>query len=156
MKSTPRKSDPGFTLLEVLVALVIVSITVTVFFQLLSSSTRLEFRSRRAMDFTVQTTQAFRDLMFFDVRDPDFPWEGERDGYAWRLRLQPLEGVQEDLEFQEVQINVPTELYRYLFTLTDRDSGRNMTLTMVQAYDTGFFSEDFKNRLAFEDDATKP
>ncbi|MFO7595926.1 MAG: type II secretion system protein [Desulfocurvibacter africanus] len=147
----------GFTLMEVLVAAVIVGLTVSVFFQLLSGSLRLEVRSRQTAEAVVESRMLFDQLMAMDVRDDEYPWSGEAEGRAWNVSMYavdvpaPLdadsrsnEQSAEQSEDELLMVRTPSELYRFVLDFTAR-GGRNVRLSLYRDYEPGYFTDDFKN-----------
>lgn len=153
-RSMPATSaQAGFTLMEVLVAAVIVGLTVTVFFQLLSGSLRLEVRSRQTAEAVVEARMLFDQLMAMDVRDDEYPWSGEADGRAWNLSmyavdvpapLDPDARSGEQSEEELLTVRTPSELYRFVLDFTAR-GGRKVQLALYRDYQPDYFSDDFKN-----------
>lgn len=145
---TPSRTpgQAGFTLMEVLVAVVIVGLTVTVFFQLLSASLRLEARSRRAAEAVVEARMLFDQLAAMDVRGDDFPWSGEADGRAWTVRMHAVD-VSDPLDARRDEpfaVRTPSELYRLVLDFRAQ-GGRTVTLTLYRDFEPGYLSDDFKN-----------
>ncbi|MEG6550782.1 type II secretion system protein [Desulfocurvibacter africanus] len=146
-------SQAGFTLMEVLVAAVIVGLTVSVFFQLLSGSLRLEVRSRQTAEAVVESRMLFDQLMAMDVRDDEYPWSGEAEGRAWNVSMYavdvpaPLDAdaqSDEQSEDELLTVRTPSELYRFVLDFTAR-GGRNVRLSLYRDYEPGYFNDDFKN-----------
>lgn len=138
-----EKAAKGFTLLEVLVSLTIVAMTVTVFFQLISSGMKLEHRSGQRVDAAVRAQQMFERLQIRDVREDDFEWQGEDNGCAWDLAIRP-----EDIQSMQMDDDTPamkkeTELYTYIFGYTCRDD-REIVLERMVVVGPNFFSDQFK------------
>ncbi len=77
-----RCSERGFTLLEMMVAVLIVGLTVTTFFQLFGASLRLEQRARGFDEIIVYGRQNFALLRARDLRSDEFPWSGETENFA--------------------------------------------------------------------------
>ncbi len=132
----------GFTLIEVLVALVITGMVVTVFFQVLSAGIRLEFSSARRTGDMVDLKQVFGTVIAMDVRDDDFQWHGEHDKGQWTLEIEEVETLKKQVDSEET-LQLDSELYRYVFEYENQD-GRKWTLVRYAQYEPGFFSEDFK------------
>lgn len=148
-----QADQAGFTLMEVLVAAVIVGLTVSVFFQLLSGSLRLEVRSRQTAEAVVESRMLFDQLMAMDVRDDEYPWSGEAEGRAWNVSMYavdvpaPLDADARSAEQSEdelLTVRTPSELYRFVLDFTAR-GGRNVRLSLYRDYEPGYFTDDFKN-----------
>lgn len=144
-------AQAGFTLMEVLVAVVIVGLTVTVFFQLLSGSLRLEARGRETASAVVEARMLFDQLMAMDLRDDGFPWSGEADGRSWSVSMQavdapdPLDAAQAD----RLSVRTPSELYRIELDFTTR-GGRAVSLTLYRDFEPGYLTDDFKDEHVSE------
>ncbi len=134
----------GFSLIEVLVALVIASLCVTVFFQLFSSGMRLEVRARELMVEQFQAGRIFADLQRRDIRDDDFPWEGEQNGLLWQVRLSPVD-VREEVMDDGFALRKDQELYR-LQLLFQGGPGPETGFTRYVAFPPDFLPPDFKMR----------
>ncbi len=144
-----RKPDcRGFTLLEMMVAVVIVGLTVTTFFQLFSSSLRLESKARGFDEIIVAGEQTFDLLLARDLRRDDFPWSGEEENFSWELKLETVEVKPADSDVQTdpaLALRWPSELYRLVFTIRDRNRpGRTLRLVTYRQVAPGYFTDDFK------------
>lgn len=141
-----QPSEAGFTLLEVLVAVVIVALTVTIFFQLLSSSIRLEIKGREQIDIVLAASQIFDTVMEAAINEPEFDfWEGEEDGISWDLTILEMENVSLLAE-DEIPMRVDKNLYKFILAVhygTDRK--KTMRLYRYKAYEPNFFPQDFVN-----------
>jgi len=140
-------NNRGFTLLEMLVAVMVVGLTVTVFFQVLSSSMKLEIKGRRLDEVQLVAGQLFELLLSRDVREDDFPWRGELTESFWELKLLPVDIREESLSLSEseVSLNLPEELYR--FTLLVHYGPRQkklLTLMREKRFPLNYFSDSFK------------
>ncbi|WP_291323174.1 prepilin-type N-terminal cleavage/methylation domain-containing protein [Desulfonatronospira sp.] len=134
----------GFTLLEVLVALVITGMTVAVFFQVLSAGLKLEFASMQRTVETVHVNQKFNAILAADVRDSNFEWEGEDNHGDWRLHIEQVD-TEQTRAHSDDQLQVGSDLYRYVFEY-QYHQGRKWTLLRYVQHETGFFDQDFKRR----------
>lgn len=139
----PPLNPKGFTLIEVLVAMVITGLVVTVFFQLLSAGIRLEYRSIQRTKDVLNVGQAFAKVLSEDVRQTDFEWRKEDKGNVRILRIEPVETLKTHME-SEQPIKLTSELYRYVFEYTNEDK-RRWTIVRYVQHDLDFFSEDFKS-----------
>lgn len=137
-----KKVEQGFTLLEVLVSVVIVSLVVTVFFQLLSSGIKLEYKSRHKIQDLLHAQQQFEDLLQEDMRSDDFKWQGSGKTFNWVLNIEPVEIVQLE-ETDNATIQLPGELYRFVFQWKSQESSP-ISLTRYVRYDLNFLSHEFK------------
>ncbi|WP_198146009.1 PulJ/GspJ family protein [Desulfonatronovibrio magnus] len=132
----------GFTLIEVLVALVITGTVVTVFFQVLSAAMRLEYSAAERVAETIYMRQAYNLVMAQDVRDDDFQWEGQEDDYQWVLTIEPVETLKTQSESDET-LQIDSELYRYVFKYQSKN-GRQWVIERYLQHEPDYFSEDFQ------------
>ncbi len=143
----PARDRRGFTLLEMMVAVLVVGLTVTVFFQLFGASLKLERRGRSFDEIIVRAQETFALLKARDLRRDDFPWQGEDENFSWRLTLEPIE-VRPEVRKEDDNtptVRLPSELYRLVFVIFDRHhSGRRLRLVAYRRVAPGYFSDEFK------------
>ena len=144
----PRCDERGFTLLEMMVAVMIVGLTVTTFFQLFGASLRLEQRGRGFDEIIVLGRQTFAFLRARDLRRDEFPWSGEIENFSWSLRLEPVDvkpEADEALDDENLNLRWTSELYRLVFALQDRRRpGRHLRLVAYSRVKPGYFTDAFK------------
>ena len=136
----------GFTLLEVLVAVVIVGLTITAFFELLTGSLKLERKVEEKLGLEITAREAFTKLLALDPREEDFPWEGTADGKWYEISLFPVElAPDKDVaEEQEVTLRLEQELFGYEFTLFENEEKtKGLRLVQYKEYSRGHFTEAF-------------
>lgn len=136
----------GFTLMEVLVAVVLVGLTVTAFFELMAGSLRLEYKVQQKVGLPAIAKQAFDRLMERDVTDEEFPWEGVAAGHPYKLELVPVElqPDEEETRDQEIIITLPQELFAYVFYLYENEGMTNyLRLVKYVSYPPGHFTDEF-------------
>ena len=142
------RSERGFTLLEMMVAVLIVGLTVTTFFQLFGASLRLEQRARGFDEIIVLGRQTFALLLARDLRSDEFPWSGEIENFTWSLRLEPVDVKPDDdapSDDETLSLRWASELYRLVFALQDiRRPGRHLNLVAYQQVKPGYFTDEFK------------
>ncbi len=146
----PRTSNSGFTLLEMMVAVLVVGLTVTTFFQLFGASLRLERRGRGFDEVIVIGRQTMAQLLVRDLLKDEFPWSGEIDNFDWSLRLEPIDvkpDVDENGTEEGVSLRWTSELYRLVFVIQDKKRpGRHLQLVAYRQVAPGYFSDDFKEK----------
>ena len=136
----------GFTLIETLVALVVATMSITVFFQLFSAGMRLESRARTLVADQFVAAGIFDALQRLDVRDLEFPWEGEHEGMHWRMRMHPVDVLEQTAD-DGFALRMDQELYA-LELFLDTGSGAPPTrLLRYVSIPQGFLSADFKARM---------
>lgn len=142
------RDERGFTLLEMMVAVLIVGLTVTTFFQLFGGSLRLEQRTRSFDEIIFLGRQTFALLLARDMRGDEFPWSGEIANFTWNLRLEPVD-VKPDVDVssddETLTLRWTSELYRLIFAIQDsRHPGRHLKLVAYQQVKPGYFTDEFK------------
>lgn len=133
----------GFTLLEVLVSVVIVSLTITVFFQLMSAGMKLEYKAQKKIQNLIQAQQKFEQLFQEDMQSDDFKWQGQEANCTWSLKIKPVEMVKIE-STENATIKLPSEIYRFDFRFQPREASP-ITLTRYVRYKVDFVSNEFKN-----------
>ena len=143
--------EAGFTLLEMMVAVVVVGLTVTTFFQLFGASLRLEQRARGFDEVIVVGRQIFAELNVRDVRKDKFPWSGEDENFSWSLHLEAVDvkPSEDDKQAADEAISLrwTSELYRLVFMIQDKNRpGRHLRLVNYRQVSPGYFTSDFKEK----------
>ncbi len=139
-----KPAQAGFTLLEVLISLTIVALAVTVYFQLMSAGMKLEHKSGQRIKLAIQAQQLFEQLQCRDVREDDFPWQGEDKACQWKLEIKPEDVQVSEWEEDEVQVTKNTELYTYILSY-DCPNEPPMIFRRMAVVDPEFFSDHFKD-----------
>lgn len=137
----------GFTLIEMLVAIFIVGLALTVFLQLLSGSMKLSHKSRQQLDHACYADEVFSRVLSQDIRDESFDWSGETERGRWTLVLNAVETSSLTIsDLDELNIVLPSELYQFTLTLYRADERVVFSLQSLQQYPLNHFSEDFKQQ----------
>lgn len=146
MTLRPPSPAAGFTLLEVLVALVITGLTVTTFLQLMGSGVRLEVKSKTRTESAVAARRLFDRLLEMDIREDEFPWTGQQGDYAWTVTMKALAIQQPKDNFTagEIYLALPYELYEVGFDLKVRGK-QFIHLARVISQPASYFEPDFKD-----------
>jgi len=131
------------------VAVIVTALSVTVFFQVLSSSMNLERRGRDRVREVMAADLAFAALLREDIREADFPWSGEENDLAWTLRVYPVQTAEEEIEGEETALRLSSELYRYEFAYAWQDGPRRV-LHAYMVHPLDFFDDDFQPSLPSE------
>ncbi len=143
-------NNSGFTLLEMMVAVLVVGLTVTTFFQLFGASLRLEQRGRGFDEVIVVGRQTFAELLVRDLRKDEFPWSGEIEAFSWELQLEAVDVKPEadaEADDEDVALRWTSELYRLVFTIQDKNRpGRHLRLVSYRQLNPGYFTDDFKEK----------
>ena len=111
-----RSTQHGFTLLEILLAIAILGVALTVIMQQFSAGLRIAHTSRT---YTTATAYAKQKLEEFQLEEE--MEEGEEvgdfdDGYTWKVSVLPYEDYMEEAvesgEDEELFEHLPLEMYR--------------------------------------------
>ena len=127
-----RRNEAGFSVLEVLVAFIIVALVVTALFQLFGASLRnasgagdwtralLVAQSRLALEASTQPLREASDA------------GAESDGrIAWRASVTPYDPPDPNPDLEQASASMPTRLYRISVDVTfPGDDGRPRTLSI--------------------------
>ena len=137
----------GFTLLEMMVAVLVVGLTVTVFFQLFAASLRLERKGRGLDDIVVIGRQTLALLLARDLRRDEFPWSGEVENFVWTLSLEEVDVKPETETGDGISWRWNSELFRLIFSIQDsRRPGRHLRLLAYRQVKPGYFTDEFKSQ----------
>lgn len=139
-----RGDQKGFTLVEVLVAFIIVGLSLTVFLQLLSGSMRLSHKSRHLLDQAIHADEVFSQILLQDIRTEDFLWHDEEEDGRWELQLEAIEVVDPEVDKTELTIVPVAELYQLVLTFYVANDRPTITLKSVRQYPLTYFTEEFK------------
>jgi hypothetical protein len=129
--------------METLVAVIVTALTVTVFFQVLSASMNLERRGRDRVQEVMAADLAFAALLREDIREADFPWNGEGNDLIWTLRIFAVQTAEEEVEGEETALRLSSELYRYEFAYSWQEGPRRVLHAYI-VHPLDFFDDDFQ------------
>ena len=105
----------GFTLLEILVAISILGVTLTVIMQQFSAGLRIGHTSRTYTTATAYAKQKLEEFQLVEEMEEGSEAGDFDDGYTWKVSILPYEvfmeegGTEEDAEIFEL---LPLEMYR--------------------------------------------
>lgn len=146
-KDRAIRDSRGFTLIEMLVAVFIVGLALTVFLQLLSSSMKLSHKSRQRLDNACYADEVFSHLLSQDIREDSFNWSGESARGRWVLTLNAVEiSTLTIRDLDELNIVLPADLYQFTLTLYRGDERVVFSLESLRQYPLDHFTEDFKQQ----------
>jgi general secretion pathway protein I len=146
-----RQGQQGFSLLEVLVALSIVSISLGILFQVVSGSLRLSFRARQHQAVWVDAMEAFSEVL-----PSEFDWEklereGVDDDSSWTIEIHPV-ALRSSLE--DVGISSVKELFKFVFVYRDLASNKTVRIASYRTVETDSlrdFLEGNRDRLFWDE-----
>lgn len=124
----------GFTLMEALVALVIVSLALGVLFQVVSGSLRLGGSSREAFTFQARARTMFEETL---PQRPDWErmaWSNATGDWRWSLEVHPV-ALRESLE--RTGLDAGLDLFRFAFRYEDLRTGRTAELSSYRSLPAG-------------------
>lgn len=124
------QSSKGFSLLEVLVAFVVMGLVVGVLLQLFGSSMRSVALSDE-YSFAVQVAESRLAAVGSEIKVEDGSVSGEEkgSGYHWEVQMEPIE-LSEELE----KLPLPLQMYRVEVVVTWKsgDSSREFHLSSLR------------------------
>lgn len=146
-----HQNQRGFSLIEVLVALVIVSISLGILFQVVSGSLRLGFRARQHQELWADAMGVFAKVLPAEFDWKNLEWEGLDDDSSWKIEIHP---VALRASLQEAGISSAQELFKVVFVY--RDLARNKTVRIasyrtVNADSLRAVLEENRDRLFWEE-----
>jgi prepilin-type N-terminal cleavage/methylation domain-containing protein len=142
----PHPQAPGgFTLLEALVALVIVSISLGVLFQVVSGSLRLGVRAQEAFTVREDARKMFLTVLPETVDWEDVYWGNASDDWQWSLEARPV-ALGESLRL--AGLDSGRDLILFVFSFTDAATGRSVSISSYRRMDptSAAFVLDRRNR----------
>ncbi|WP_321531237.1 type II secretion system protein [uncultured Desulfuromonas sp.] len=140
----PHHGQGGFSLIEMLVAVVLVGMVLTVFLQVFSGSMRLSRKSRAMLEHHLQAEALFSRVLLQDERDEYFAWQGENDIGRWEIVLQELDTVVPLEEQDEITLALPSELFIETLTFYPAATTTSVVLQQIRRWPLNHFSEDFR------------
>ena len=130
-------SQKGFTLLEILLAIAILGVALTVIMQQFSAGLRIGHTSKT---YTIATAYAKQKLEEFQLEEQ--MEEGEEagdfeDGYTWKVSVLPYEDFMEEMgteEDEEIFEYLPLEMYRLesVVSWLEGDQERSVSLVTLK------------------------
>lgn len=130
-------------MLEVLVAVIILGLTITTLFQLISGSSKLNLKIRTKIANLCQAEQIWQGLQYQDVRAADFPWQGNDGPFTWELVLSPVQPQEQaSSQSNEHEYKRASALYKYTFLYKDHLRVL-FKFQLYKDYPLNFFSPEF-------------
>jgi general secretion pathway protein I len=132
MKSS---TDKGFTLLEILLAIAILGVAVTVIMQQFSAGLRIARTSQTHTTATIYAKQMLEEYLLAEEME-----EGEAsgtfdDGYSWNVSIQAYEDYKEEEgateEEQEIYEHLPLEMFRIESVVSWMEGGREKSVALA-------------------------
>lgn len=133
LKSSPD-FQTGFTLLEILLAVAILGLAVTVIMQQFSAGLRIGRVSNTYTTATIYATQKLEELQVEEEIEEKEDSGSFEDGYSWRVRIEPYEDYLEEEDDEGLFEHLPLEMYR-LESVVWWDEGKkekSITLTTLK------------------------
>lgn len=149
--NTQSTNAHGFTLLEALLALVIVSISLGVLFQVVSSSLQLGFKARNNYVAAAQAQAMFRQVIPQDLEWTDLEWANSTEDFSWTVEIHPVV-LQES--FEDTGLISGDDLMKIVFFYTDLATEKTFRLTSFRRVDQGslhFFLQENLEHLVWDE-----
>lgn len=141
----------GFSLMEVLVALVIVGIALGVLFQVVSGSMRLGFKARKHHEVWSDAAEVFERVL---PEEPDWErlrWDGMDAGATWRLEVHP---VAMKAWLEPLGMSSSRELFKFVLVYRDLTGDRTVRLSSYRSVEAGSLNavlEVHRDRLVWDE-----
>jgi len=125
-------SHKGFTLLEILLAISILGVALTVVMQQFSAGLRIAYTSRT---YTTATAYAKQKLEEFQLQEEIEETEENGsfdDGYSWRITIVPYEDYLEEEGEEEEDLfdHLPLEMYRLDSAVSWMEGGKEKSVSL--------------------------
>ena len=133
-KVTRVSSQRGFTLLEILLAVTILGLAVTVITQQFSAGLRIGRLSHTYTTATIYAKQKLEELQVEEEIEEKEDSGSFEDGYSWRVRIEPYEEYLEE-EDEGLFEHLPLEMYRMESVVwwDEGEKEKSITLTTLKA-----------------------
>lgn len=108
-------------MLEALLAMVIVSISLGVLFQVVSGSLQLGFKARASYVAAIQAQAMFQEVVPQDLEWTNLVWSNSTEEFSWTVELHPI-ALRES--FENTDLISADDLIKIVFFYTDLASGK--------------------------------
>ena len=132
-KSRPRFLT-GFTLLEILLAVSILGVAMTVIMQQFSAGLRIARVSQTYTIATIYAKQKLEEILVEEEMKEKEDSGNFEDGYSWRISIIPYEGYMEGEEDENLFDRLPMEMYRLesVVSWVEGEKEKNVTLSTLK------------------------
>ena len=126
-------SKKGFTLLEILLAITILGLAVTVIMQQFSAGLRIGMVSHTYTTATIYAKQKLEEFQVAKEMEEKEESGNFEDGYSWRVRIEPYEEYLEE-DDEGLFDRLPLEMYRVESVVwwNEGDKEKSITLTTLK------------------------
>ena len=141
----------GFSLMEVLVALVIVGIALGVLFQVVSGSMRLGFKARKHHEVWADVAEVFERVL---PEEPDWErlrWDGMDARATWRIEVHP---VAMKAWLDPLGMSSSRDLFKFVLVYRELTGDRTVRLSSYRTVEAGSLDpvlEVWRDRLAWDE-----
>ena len=130
LKSRPNFLT-GFTLLEILLAISILGVAITVIMQQFSAGLRIGRTSRTYTTATVYAKQKLEELQVEEEMKEKEESGSFEDGYYWKVSIVPYEEYVEDEKDEELFEHLPLEMYRLESVVSWNEGEKEKSITLA-------------------------
>ena len=129
------KSHPnfltGFTLLEILLAISILGVAITVIMQQFSAGLRIARTSQTYTTATIYAKQKLEELQVEEEMKEKEESGSFDDGYYFRVSIMPYEEYMEDEEDEELFDHLPLEMFRLESVVSWKEGEKEKSITLA-------------------------
>ncbi len=127
-------SHKGFTLLEILLAISILGVAMTVIMQQFSAGLRIARVSQNYTIATIYAKQKLEEILVEEEMQEKEDSGSFDDGYSWRISIMPYEEYMEGEEDENLFDLLPMEMYRLesVVSWVEGEKEKNITLATLK------------------------
>lgn len=131
---TRLSSHKGFTLLEILLAISILGVAMTVIMQQFSAGLRIARVSQNYTIATIYAKQKLEEILVEEEMKEKEDSGSFDDGYSWRVSIMPYEEYMEGEEDENLFDLLPMEMYRLesVVSWVEGEKEKNITLATLK------------------------
>jgi general secretion pathway protein I len=125
------QNQSGFTLLEILLAISILGVAITVIMQQFSAGLRIARTSQTYTTATIYAKQKLEELQVEEEMKEKEESGSFDDGYYFRVSIMPYEEYMEDEEDEELFDHLPLEMFRLESVVSWKEGEKEKSITLV-------------------------
>jgi general secretion pathway protein I len=125
------QNQSGFTLLEILLAISILGVAITVIMQQFSAGLRIARTSQTYTTATIYAKQKLEELQVEEEMKEKEESGSFDDGYYFRVSIMPYEEYMEDEEDEELFDHLPLEMFRLESVVSWKEGEKEKSITLA-------------------------